>query len=742
MLGKNVDATVVHHVEGAIRQLDSLSILPSVGAGFFTRLLESKGLSTELAEIIESDPALSAKIFSIMHQHGISFADENFSIYQAIGKLPPYVIRDAFFSIKVSETSQQDSFTLPSQKELTLHALAVACCAENIANIISPQMDSKLAYSAGLLHDIGKLALGQSMPKSFDRIVEEAKSQNACSCTIEQKHLGIDHTILGKRLAQKWHLPMQITLAIWLHHSDTCAISRSVPEARIAQIIQLADLLVRQCGIGCSGSYDVPSGPAEKVARSLGITDRQLQQIRNGLGTIVSQKSTVLGLDLPDPRAAYNDAVQTAAARFALDSSKLALENRRLQAGYNHFTFAADFLSSINSTTEAIETARTLATQLQTFYQTGAVCIYLAGQGRSQVIEAVVADNKHESRIVYLKAPENQPAIPQQIARDFAILNADERIDWLLEQLDVDFEVNQTKLIPLISDGKAIGAIVFEFRYPAEVKTLEENFEAITHLVARILDITLARQNQQQIAEEFVPLIVDAEAISRQPVPDVLPASLAEMAAGAAHELNNPLSVISGRAQLLSESETKAEKKEVLKQINENTRKISQIIDDLLSFAEPPQPKPTQTSIKQVIDETIQLTGLKKNIEQLDIQIDLAGCSKNVFVDSAQIVSAIANIFANSLESYTGSVGSVKVKAADDKLTDSVKLQISDVGCGMDAETLRKATYPFFSAKPAGRKRGMGLAHAGRLIKLNGGFLNIESRLAGGTTVTITLPCK
>jgi putative nucleotidyltransferase with HDIG domain len=595
------------------------------------------------AEIIESDPALSAKVFSIMHQHGISFADENFSIYQVIGKLSPYVIRDAFFSIKVSKTPQQDSAAFPSQKELTLHALAVACCAENIADIISPQMDSKLAYSAGLLHDIGKLALGESMPKSFARIAEETKSQNASSCTIEQGHLGIDHTILGKRLAQKWYLPMQITLAIWLHHSDTCAISRSVPEARIAQIIQLADLLARQCGIGCSGSYDVPSGPAEKVALSLGITDRQLQQIRNDLGAIVSQKSTVLGLDLPDPVGAYNNAVQVAAARFALDSSKLALENRRLQAGYRHFAFAADFLSSINSTTEAIEVARILAIQLQTFYQTGAACIYLAGQSRSQMIEAVVADNTHESSIVYLKAPENQPAIPQQIARDFAILNADERIDWLLEQLDVDFEVSKTKLVPLISDGKAIGAIVFEFRYPAEVKTLEENLEAITHLAARILDISFARQSQQQLAEQFVPLITDAEAIGRQPVSDITLAPLAEMAAGAAHELNNPLSVISGRAQLLSESETDAEKKQILKQINENTHKISQIIDDLLSFAEPPQPKPTQTNIKQIIDEAVQLTGLKKNIEQLDIQIDLTGCSKNVFVDSAQIVSAIAN---------------------------------------------------------------------------------------------------
>ena len=60
----------------------------------------------------------------------------------------------------------------------------------------------------------------------------------------------------------------------------------------------------------------------------------------------------------------------------------------------------------------------------------------------------------------------------------------------------------------------------------------------------------------------------------------------------------------------------------------------------------------------------------------------------------------------------------------------------------MDAETLQKATHPFYSAKPAGRKRGMGLAYALRFIQINKGALEIESKLGKGTTVTIYLPRK
>ena len=66
-------------------------------------------------------------------------------------------------------------------------------------------------------------------------------------------------------------------------------------------------------------------------------------------------------------------------------------------------------------------------------------------------------------------------------------------------------------------------------------------------------------------------------------------------------------------------------------------------------------------------------------------------------------------------------------------------LKIRDLGCGMDAETLRKATQPFFSAKAAGRKRGMGLAYTARFLQINGGTLDIESEPGIGTTVTILL---
>ncbi len=330
-------------------------------------------------------------------------------------------------------------------------------------------------------------------------------------------------------------------------------------------------------------------------------------------------------------------------------------------------------------------------------------------------------------------------------------MNAYDYIDWLFEQLDVDFDVERTKLMPLLSGGKAVGAIAFELNYPGDVELFEEKFRTSASIAGAVLGMALAQQRQQHFAERFAPLICvrSGRGPSRPkdtqtraaPAENSLDA-LAEIAAGAAHELNNPLAVISGRAQLLAEAESDQEKKRILEQIYENAREASAIIEDLMSFAEPPEARAAQTDVKQILDEAIRLASQKTNVEHINVQIAVAEDVGNVFVDSAQIVSAIANVISNAVESYGDEPGPIKITADAWESGDSVKLQIKDAGCGMDAQTVQKATQPFFSVKAAGRKRGMGLAYVVRFIQLNKGSLNIASEPGRGTTVTVCLPSK
>ena len=210
------------------------------------------------------------------------------------------------------------------------------------------------------------------------------------------------------------------------------------------------------------------------------------------------------------------------------------------------------------------------------------------------------------------------------------------------------------------------------------------------------------------------------------------------MAAGVAHELNNPLSVISGRAELLAKTETDEDRKEDLARICENAGMASWVVDDLMSFAEPSPPRPMQTDVRQIIEEAVQLATQKSGVDHINVQVEMDQADQAVFVDSAQVVSALANVISNAVQSYVDAMGPVKIVV--EPIVEGTQVKVSDLGCGMDPDTLERATYPFFSAKPAGRKRGMGLAYAARLIQRNKGVLTIESTLGEGTTVAITLP--
>jgi len=741
-------------VELAVGRLDSLSTLPCVGAKLFSRLRQGQFSPSSIIDIIESDPALTAGMLSLISRRGLSRPDGSFSLLQALEKLPAHEVRDIALSVKITpfhdrpDEVEQNSIRL--RKGLMLHSLAVACCAKEIAEITSPQIDSQLAYSAGLLHDVAKFALQEAMPKSFIRIFEEAELAEQSTCVIEQEHLGCDHAIIGKHLAQRWGFAEQITLAIWLHHSEVVAISEQMPEAKIAAVIQLADSMSRQLNIGSSGSFDKPVLP-EPIAECLGIPVEQLQEIRRSLPSALGRKTGLLGFDLPDRLTEYCQNAQAVAVRFARQQAELSDENHRLQSASSHLDFAADFLMSVSHFAAAIDIAENFAARWQKFYQTGMVCLYLTPSEKLETLEAVIVESLAQTTIITIDVPANTPAVPKAIANDFAILNAYDHIDWLFEQLDAEFDRNRTKLLPLLSNGRAVGAIAFELNFPCDTELFAEKFRTSASIAAIVLDMALGRQNQQNYAEHFARLISkpspaaglpDIGVSERTELMDESLNALAEMAAGAAHELNNPLAVISGRAQLLAEAQNDPETKEILKQIYENAREASGIVEDLISFAEPRNPKATRTDVQKMLDEAVQLTSRKTNIEKPDVRIEIAENVDNVFVDSAQIVSAIANIISNAVESYGDKTGPIEITANIVESDELVEIVIRDQGCGMDDETLKKATQPFFSAKPAGRKRGMGLAYAARFIQINKGVLNIESKPDSGTTVSIYLPVK
>jgi len=742
---RGADAAAAYKVELALSELSSLSVLPSVAVQYLSKILHTPFSPACLAEIAEADPAVACRILSLSSQAAAWPSQYRCSIHRALDRLPAQLVRDALLAVRVLTAFEPDPAggnLSHSRKDLLVHSLAVACCAGEIAQILPQPVDTEMAYAAGLLHDIGKLALQEIMPKGFSQIVDRAQSSSQNSCSVELERLGIDHTVIGKELAQRWQLPEAISFAIWLHHSDTAVISEHIPRMKLAQVVQSADFIARKLDLGRSGSFDAPE-PLGTIAESLGVDLTALEEICGRLPDAVKKRAEVLHLDMPNASAKYCDVVQSAAAEFAAKQTQLSTENRTLQLGLNHLGWVSEFLLTINSNTRSIELAGNLASRWQKVYQTGTVCLYLVPDDSAQVVEAVVVEALGHTAKVTIERPSDSVLVPTAIANKLSVMDAGDELNWLFEQLEVDFNLNLTKLVPLLCNGRAAGVIVFEVHYPGDSELFAQKFSASAAVAGVALGIVSKRQQQERLAERFVRLVRRTKEVQHPPASsDTRLEAVAEMAAGVAHELNNPLSVISGRAQLLAKGERNEEKRESLLQIQQNVTDASGIVDELMSFAQPDESHLAQTAVRQIVDEAIELAGRKTGTAHLNVQLRIEKEVTNVFVDSAQIASAIANVITNSIESYTDTQGPVTVTAQPDASGEGVKLLISDMGCGMDADTLRKASYPFFSAKPAGRKRGMGLAYASRLIQLNHGSLRIISEPGKGTTVTVLLPTR
>jgi putative nucleotidyltransferase with HDIG domain len=743
---RRVDPPDERRVKLAVGQCETLSILPAVAARFFAQIGRMELTPSSLAELIESDPALTVLVLRLCHNKGIIIKQCDSWIQRVMEGLSLREIRDALLSARICGGLSDDP-RADFRKELTRHSVAVACCAERLAQFASPPLETAAAYLAGLLHDIGKFLLDEAMPKSLDALLEQAKTQKTSFCLVEQENLGLDHTILGKRFAQKLRLPSDVILGIWLHHSQTGTISQAMPQARIAAVVELADCIVRRAGLGESGSYDEEVSP-EAIAGPLGLTAEQIRQVEQQLPDLVRQRSEVAGLTLLKPGWAYCDALRATAGQLAAESAKLFDEGNRLQSSASHFDFVRELLPKINSTMSAVELAEDFAVGWQRFYQTGPVCVYLVGESGAKAVEAVVVENQAKAKAVVFDVPEDATLIPEPACEKFVVLDAADYVDWLLEQVEVEFDLTRTKLAPLQAAGRTVGVIVFELRHPIEGE-IAERFGPAARFGGMALDMLETIGRQQWYAERFAQ-VLSGPGFAKMASPGQAEnrgrgtnaGAMAEMAAGAAHELNNPLSVISGRAQLLAKSETDADRRRILEQIQQNAGELAAIIDDLMSYANPEKPRPTETAIRQIINEAADLASQKKGVSRLDIKIDVPPDAPNVFVDSAQIASAVANIICNGLESYETESGSLAINVSADNSSQTVNIRVIDSGRGMDEQTLAKATQPFFSNKPAGRKRGMGLAHAQRLIEINNGTLDMASQPGKGTTVTVVLPCK
>jgi signal transduction histidine kinase/Fe-S-cluster-containing hydrogenase component 2 len=222
-------------------------------------------------------------------------------------------------------------------------------------------------------------------------------------------------------------------------------------------------------------------------------------------------------------------------------------------------------------------------------------------------------------------------------------------------------------------------------------------------------------------------------------------ASMGQLAAGIAHEVNNPLGVVLMYAHLLlDECKDRAENagmQEDLTMIAEQADRCKKIVSGLLHFARQNKVLRQPTDLNELIDKSIETVPKPASI-QVSIEHGLADNENVVEIDRDQIIQVITNLVSNAYAAMD-SGGTLTLRTEGE--AHLVRLHVSDMGCGIAEEHRKKIFEPFFTTKQMGKGTGLGLAVAYGIIKMHKGNITVESNAdpqAGptGTTFTIELP--
>ncbi|MBN1113835.1 MAG: HDOD domain-containing protein [Oligoflexia bacterium] len=283
--------------EKIINGMGDLPTLPSIVQELRKKLVDPKASASDISNIVTNDVAISAKILRLVNsafyglerkvesiQHAVAYLGFR-NIYNLVLNLTVFKV----FSGKLGETGFK-------WNNFWLHCLATAEASRIIANEVRYK-DPDAAFTAGLLHDLGKLVLGYKFPNEFEYIIQKANASKLSFSQAEAGLIEIDHAEIGFITASYWQLP-QIIKAVIKHHHQLSSFERTwelISKDLIVDIIIIADVVVQKMGIGANGSFLVPEFPEPPVSR-LGINKDIMLGIKEKLDGKKDQLNQILGL--------------------------------------------------------------------------------------------------------------------------------------------------------------------------------------------------------------------------------------------------------------------------------------------------------------------------------------------------------------------------------------------------------------------------------------------------------------
>ena len=588
-------------------------------------------------------------------------------------------------------------------------------CAAHLARQCQPDLLAH-AYPAAYLSQVGRLALelAPESPEAASTVFLHAGA-GVAALDMEQRRFGADHALAGKWVLEAWGLPRAWAEAVWLQYHPAGTLDHTSYPVALAELVGLANRLVTTQLTGQQEAFLESAAP---VAERLGLS---LAALRAAAHTDYEQ----LAEELEPLDVSFAEA---AAELHNLDPAELMTRLEWAETINGLYEATAEMSSETAVLLEIVRRLRSLVP-----CEAG-LCILTGPQGG--ITSGAIWRGEAEAGLLPISAQDGNDRTSSAIRR-------------LLDSIDgaalgiPGHEGGGMVALPIGGAGRVYGQFVLEAAKDAPPTA--QRLARIDHFIHACVSILRRVEGQRLNArreEEAGAAILKQEAAHRKLLRKARLESVGRMAAGAAHEINNPLAVISGRAQLLLGRAADAEQAQALETIVQQSRRVSRIISDLMQFARPDAPKFAPVSLSQLLHQCYVSLAPRAAEQQVRVVEDYASGLPLVEADRHQMSQVFTHLITNALQAMPdGGMLTLRVKAG--LHTPSVVVQIEDTGLGIQPEHMDRIFEPFFSGRPMGQAgTGLGLSVSLSIVERHFGTMAMQSQPGEGCTCTMRFPAS
>jgi HD-like signal output (HDOD) protein/signal transduction histidine kinase len=660
----------------------------------------------ELAQLIGSEPAMAAKVLSVAHSAAYHRSDQQLNLLQAANTLGTELIKVLVMSESVFQTF--NAFTHAGSADLRQfwkHSLGVAVIAKDLAQRVDQALADE-AYLAGLLHDVGRLALLAVVPQFYQSTFMRADDTQLCDA--ERHSLKISHTEAGAWLGGQWHLTNALAESILYHHADA---ERLQDTQSLTRLIHLAHRL-----------SDLPQAdPAipDDFACEFALTVEELGAVRQNAATQVAQTARDLGVDISGPDApltpttpAPAEAVSPLPADPAHAQLAQDVRNRSLLAAM------AQTLASQNGTGAALASLRHHAGIL---LQLDDVLIMLL-RDKLQTMVLASCSHKHTQEAELSPAVAGHPLVAHCVEqRKVGFSSRHDGLDMaLLNAMQADHLVG----IPLTTSKHCLGVMIAVVP-PALLGHIQSQEQLLQAFGVQAGAALMRRRQTDRDREAHTASVHKEQQLTVKKL---------------AHEVNNPISVIKNYLEVIDDKLSRDEPvRAELSRLGQEITRVGSIVDEFTDTVHATPFGPLDLGI--ITRDLVQLLRESRFFPAaIHISCLLPEHAIAVHGSLDQIRQILLNLIKNARECMPDG-GRITISGGTPAERDGrpyTRFLVTDDGPGLTPELQARLFEPVHSHK-LGEHRGVGLSIVHNLVTKMAGHISFSSAPAG-TSFEILLP--